>query len=72
MNGAAMPAISFGMIKEIPFPIISITEQQTIVAILDELSIETKKLEAIYKQKITALEELKKSILNQAFSGQLN
>ena len=36
------------------------------------LSNETKKLEAIYQQKLTALEELKKSILNQAFSGQLN
>ena len=48
MNGAAMPAISFGMIKEIPFPIISITEQQTIVAKLDELSTETKKFRLVF------------------------
>ena len=38
---------------------------------LDELSAETKKLQAIYQQKLIALNELKKSILNQAFSGQL-
>ena len=46
-------------------------KQSEIVQKLDELSAETKKLEAIYQQKLNALEELKKSILNQAFSGQL-
>ena len=46
-------------------------EQQAIVAKLDELSAETKKLEAIYQQKLVALEELKKSVLNQAFAGEL-
>ena len=71
MNGAAMPAISFGLIKDIPFPIISIKEQQTIVQKLDALSTETKKLEAIYQQKINDLEELKKSVLQKAFRGEL-
>jgi len=71
MNGAAMPAISFGLIKDIPFPTISIKEQQSIVQKLDALSAETKKLEAIYQQKINDLEELKKSILQKAFSGEL-
>jgi type I restriction enzyme S subunit len=71
MNGAAMPAISFGMIKEIPFPIISLKEQQTVVRELNALSIETKKLEVIYKQKIQDLEELKKSVLHKAYSGEL-
>ena len=71
MNGAAMPAISFGLIKDIPFPIISIKEQQTIVTKLDALSAETKKLESIYNQKINDLEELKKSVLQKAFSGEL-
>ena len=33
---------------------------------------ETKKLEAIYTQKIADLEEMKKSVLQKAFSGQLN
>jgi type I restriction enzyme S subunit len=49
----------------------SLKEQQTIVQKLDALSNETKKLEAIYKQKINDLEELKKSVLQKAFSGEL-
>jgi type I restriction enzyme S subunit len=32
---------------------------------------ETKRLEAIYQQKVSDLEELKKSVLQQAFSGEL-
>ena len=32
---------------------------------------ETKKLEVIYQKKIEDLEELKKSVLQKAFSGQL-
>ena len=50
----------------------SVTEQRLIVNRINLLREETKKLEAIYQQKLTALDELKKSILNQAFSGQLN
>jgi type I restriction enzyme, S subunit len=46
--------------------------QKDIVKKLDKLSIETKKLEAIYIQKVADLEELKKSVLQKAFSGELN
>lgn len=49
----------------------SITEQKDIVKKLDGLSAQTKKLEAIYKQKLADLEELKKSVLKKAFSGEL-
>jgi len=55
---------------KIPFPLIE--KQQIIVQKLDALSTETKKLEAIYTQKIADLEEMKKSVLQKAFSGQLN
>ncbi len=58
-------------LKSYPIPSPSLSEQQAIVAKLNELSTETKKLETIYQQKLIALNELKKSILNQAFSGQL-
>jgi len=53
------------------FDLSPLTEQQTIVQKLDALSTETKKLEAIYQLKKTDLEELKKSILQKAFAGQL-
>lgn len=46
--------------------------QQTIVRQLDALRAETQKLEAVYQKKIADLEELKKSILQKAFSGQLS
>lgn len=55
----------------IAFPVLQ-AEQQTVVDNLNELGNETQRLEAIYQQKLAALDELKKSILHQAFSGQLH
>jgi type I restriction enzyme S subunit len=55
---------------EISFPP-SLNQQQRIVSKLDALRAETQRLEAIYRQKLAALDELKKSLLHQAFSGQL-
>lgn len=49
----------------------SLKEQQTIISKLDALREQTKKLEAIYTQKLQDLEELKKSVLQKAFSGEL-
>lgn len=48
-----------------------IAVQSTIAARLDALAVETRRLTEIYKRKLAALEELKKSLLHQAFSGQL-
>ena len=45
--------------------------KKRIVDKLDALREETQRLESIYQQKLAALEELKKSLLHQAFSGQL-
>jgi type I restriction enzyme S subunit len=53
----------------IPFPVIP--EQKALVARLESISEETQRLESIYQQKLAALEALKKSLLHQAFSGQL-
>jgi len=49
----------------------SIDEQRAIVSTMVELREETQRLESIYQQKLAALDELKKSLLHQAFSGQL-
>ena len=53
----------------IPFP--PLPEQQRLVAILDEQQHETHRLEALYQQKLAALDELKQSLLHHAFSGEL-
>jgi type I restriction enzyme S subunit len=47
------------------------TEQKTIVRQLDALRAETQKLETVNKKKIADLDELKKSILQKAFAGEL-
>lgn len=49
----------------------SLAEQKLIVKKLDTLSEQTKKLEEVYKKKLADLEELKKSVLKKAFSGEL-
>ena len=48
-----------------------IDEQQKIVEKLDALQEQTKQLEAIYTQKIKECDELKQSILQKAFRGEL-
>ncbi|MCX6230357.1 MAG: restriction endonuclease subunit S [Bacteroidetes bacterium] len=48
-----------------------LVEQKKILKKIDAVSTETKKLEAIYQQKIADLEELKKSVLQKAFNGEL-
>ena len=70
-SGSSIPQLTVPMIKEYPISFPSIKEQQTIVKKLDALSTETKKLETIYQNKIQDLEELKKSILQKAFAGEL-
>jgi type I restriction enzyme, S subunit len=71
-QGATRQAITKAQLEifEVSFPK-SIEAQKFLVAKFDALSDETKRLEAIYQQKLIALDELKKSILNQAFTGQL-
>jgi len=49
----------------------SLTKQKQLAAKLDALHQQTQRLESIYQQKIAALEALKKSLLDQAFSGAL-
>jgi len=55
---------------EISFPK-SISEQKIIINRLDNFSTAIQKLESIYEKKITNFEELKQSILHQAFTGKL-
>lgn len=49
----------------------SLSKQKNIVAKLDALSAQTKKLKENYKEKLDNLEELKKSVLKSAFAGEL-
>jgi len=63
--------VGIGAITDSQVPYIPLKEQQTIVRQLDALRVETQKLEAVYQKKLDDLEELKKSILQKAFAGEL-
>lgn len=59
------------MLDDIVLSFPPIEKQNEVVRQLDDLSVEIKKLETIYFKKINDLEELKKSVLQKAFSGEL-
>ena len=72
LKGSGVPNLHLKEIREvtISFPR-SLAEQKSIVYNLDALSSETQRLESLYQRKLTALEALKKSLLHQAFTGEL-
>jgi type I restriction enzyme S subunit len=70
-SGTANPALNRNQVHPIQIDWPPISQQKKFVATLDALSVETQRLESIYQQKLAALEALKKSLLHQAFSGQL-
>ena len=71
-TGATVQGIKASLLKkiEISFPA-ALHLQTNIVVQLESLSEEVDRLESIYRQKLTALDDLKKSLLHQAFSGLL-
>ncbi len=71
-TGATVQGIKASLLKKIgiSFPP-NLHDQDRLVEMLDVLSAEVDRLESIYRQKLTALDDLKKSLLHLAFSGQL-
>ena len=70
-KGSAQENINLGTFQDKLFPFPSLQTQQKIVKKLNTLQEQTKKLESIYTKKLQDLEELKKSILQKAFNGEL-
>ena len=54
----------------VSFPV-SLLEQKSLVAEFSSISAESQRLTRLYERKLVALEELKKSLLHQAFNGEL-
>jgi type I restriction enzyme S subunit len=69
--GNTMPYIKIGMLTDFPVPIPPGDEQARVTAHLDALAAETQRLTRLYEQKQAALAALKKSLLHQAFTGEL-
>ena len=72
LKGVGVPNLHLEEIREVrlAFPT-DLKEQGRVVAELDALSKETQRLAGLYERKLLKLDELKKSLLNKAFSGNL-
>ena len=71
-GGSTRQAITKAQIQEftVSFPA-NVKDQKTIAGKLDALREETQRLATLYSRKHAALEALKKSLLHQAFTGEL-
>jgi len=70
-SGSVVKNISSDLVKKAVLPIPPLAHQHVIVKKLLEISAETQRLESIYQSKLIALDELKKSLMDQAFTGAL-
>ncbi|HEU5117315.1 MAG TPA: restriction endonuclease subunit S [Isosphaeraceae bacterium] len=61
----------YRLLREVQIAFPDSAAQQKIGDELEGLAAETQRLESIYQRKLTALDDLKKSLLHQAFSGNL-
>lgn len=68
---AGMPKVNREHLFEYRVWLPDVNQQKQLASKLDDLHTETQRLEAIYRQKLAALDNLKKSLLHQAFTGQL-
>ena len=71
-TGAAQPQLPIKTLVNFTIPVpTNLDDQNAIVKKLRAFEPETQRIESIYRQKLSALEELKKSLLHQAFTGAL-
>lgn len=70
-KGSIMDGLNMAIIQELPLLLPSIDRQKEIVGLLTSLRTAILRLQSIYKQKLTTLDVLKKSLLQEAFTGQL-
>lgn len=71
-GGAAIQNVaSVKILKDIKVALPSLPEQARVVNEVGALNAETQRLANLYEQKLAALEALKKSLLHQAFTGEL-
>jgi len=69
--GNTMPYIKMGMLTDFVVPVPPPEEQEIVAKSLSAIADETQRLTSLYERKLAALEELKKSLLHQAFNGEL-
>jgi type I restriction enzyme S subunit len=70
-HGVAQQNVRTKEIESVRLSLPNMKEQRRIVEEFDNFAEETQRLARLYEQKLAALEALKKSLLHQAFSGEL-
>ena len=70
-KGSAQDNINLATFENERFPFPDLTIQAQVVSLLDDLSYEVQRLDGLCTLKLTAIEELKSSLLRQAFTGAL-
>lgn len=70
-SGSTVPHLTCRAVKELPVALPKLAEQQRLVEHAQELDAATQNLESVYRRKRAALDELKKSLLHEAFNGKL-
>ena len=71
ISGSAQGGFNATKLAELLIPFPHVQNQQRIVSRFNELSEHSKKLEAVYTQKLSLYNEMKQSLLQKAFSGEL-
>jgi hypothetical protein len=72
VTGAAQPKLTQRALNSIPIYIPSTAAARArVVSAIESVSAETRRVKSIYQRKLTALDELKKSLLHRAFTGEL-
>lgn len=70
-HGATMDVLNLSILKEIPFPLPTIPEQQQIVAEIEKRFLVADELEKAVNEGLEKTDKLKQSILKKAFEGKL-
>ncbi|ECL6415693.1 restriction endonuclease subunit S [Campylobacter coli] len=70
-EGSSIPQLTIPKFKSLQIPLPPLKEQEQIASHLDELSSHVKNLKQNYQAQIKDLQELKKSLLDKAFKGNL-
>jgi len=68
-TGTAQRTVSLSVLREMRIPKVEPEEQRATAARIDAFEMHSLRLRSIAKAKLAALDELKKSLLHQAFSG---
>ena len=70
-TGCGVPHVNVADVKNFSIPIPTLAEQTAIVSRLDALSTKISDLKAKYRRQIECCDELRQSLLREAFEGEM-